>query len=84
VPAAASGDSEPLAGFTFVITGTLPGMSRDDAKEFVKSHGGRVTDSVSKNTTYLVAGVSAGSKLDKARQLGVEVIDEARLRLLVS
>jgi DNA ligase (NAD+) len=74
--------SQALDGLTFVITGTLPTMSRDQAKELVKVHGGKVTDSVSKNTSYLVAGEAAGSKLDKAQQLGVPVIDEARLREL--
>ncbi len=72
-----------LAGLTFVITGTLPSMSRDDAKAFIKAHGGKVTDSVSKNTSYLVAGEAAGSKLDKATQLGVPVIDEAALRQMI-
>jgi len=71
---------QPLAGLTFVITGTLPTMSRDEAKDFIKTHGGRVTDSVSKNTSYLVAGEAAGSKLDKASQLGVSVIDEKALQ----
>ena len=75
--------SQPLAGLTFVITGTLPTMSRDEAKDFIKAHGGKVTDSVSKNTSYLVAGEAAGSKLDKANQLGVPVIDEAALRQMV-
>ena len=70
----------PLAGLTFVITGTLPTLSRDEAKDLIKAHGGKVTDSVSKNTSYLVAGEAAGSKLDKANQLGVPVIDEAALR----
>jgi DNA ligase (NAD+) len=69
-----------LAGLTFVITGTLATMSRDEAKDFIKTHGGKVTDSVSKNTSFLVAGEAAGSKLDKANQLGVSVIDEAGLR----
>jgi DNA ligase (NAD+) len=73
-------EARPLAGLTFVITGTLPTMSRDEAKDFIKTHGGKVTDSVSKNTSYLVAGEAAGSKLDKATQLGVPVIDEAALR----
>ena len=59
------------AGLTFVITGTLPSLSRDQARDLIKAHGGKVTDSVSKNTSYLVAGESAGSKLDKAQQLGV-------------
>ena len=73
----------PLAGMTFVITGTLPTFSRDEAKNLIKAHGGKVTDSVSKNTSYLVAGEAAGSKLDKANQLGVPVIDEAALRQMV-
>ncbi len=72
-------EGQPLAGLTFVITGTLPTMSRDAAREFVKTYGGKVTDSVSKNTSYLVAGEAAGSKLQKAIQLGVSVIDEAQL-----
>jgi len=72
----------PLDGLTFVITGTLPTLSREGAKEYVKAHGGKVTESVSKNTSYLVAGEAAGSKLQKATQLGVPVIDEARLREL--
>jgi DNA ligase (NAD+) len=76
----AEAGAQPFAGLTFVITGTLPTMSRDEAKDFIKAHGGKVTDSVSKNTSYLVAGEAAGSKLDKATQLGVPVIDEAALR----
>jgi DNA ligase (NAD+) len=68
-----------LAGKTFVITGTLPSLSRQQATELVEANGGRVAGSVSKNTDFLVAGESAGSKLDKARTLGVEVIDEAEL-----
>jgi DNA ligase (NAD+) len=76
----AKAETQPLAGLTFVITGTLPSMSRDEAKDFIKAHGGKVTDSVSKNTSYLVAGEAAGSKLDKANQLGVPVIDESALR----
>ncbi len=74
--------AQPLAGLTFVITGTLPTMSREEAREFIKAHGGKVTDSVSKNTSYLVAGEAAGSKLAKALQLGIPVIDEAGLRRL--
>ena len=63
---AAKAEAQPLAGLTFVITGTLPTFSRDEAKDLIKVHGGKVTDSVSKNTSYLVAGEAAGSKLDKA------------------
>jgi DNA ligase (NAD+) len=72
----------PLAGLTFVITGTLPTWSRDDAKDFIESHGGKVTDSVSKKTSYLVLGENPGSKLEKARSLGVPILDEAGLRNL--
>jgi DNA ligase (NAD+) len=68
-----------LAGKTVVITGTLPSLSRQQATELVEANGGRVAGSVSKNTDFLVAGEAAGSKLDKARTLGVEVIDEAEL-----
>ncbi|OGO37777.1 MAG: DNA ligase (NAD(+)) LigA [Chloroflexi bacterium RBG_16_57_11] len=71
---------QPLAGMTFVITGTLPTLSRDQAKEYIQAHGGKVTDSVSKKTSYLVAGEAAGSKLAKAQELGVPVLDEAGLR----
>jgi DNA ligase (NAD+) len=68
-----------LAGKTVVITGTLPIMSRTKATEVVEQAGGRVTNSVSKATSFLVAGEEAGSKLEKARTLGVEIIDEAEL-----
>ncbi|MFN8571894.1 MAG: NAD-dependent DNA ligase LigA [Gemmatimonadaceae bacterium] len=68
-----------LKGQTVVITGTLPGLSRLEATELVERHGGRVTDSVSKKTSFVLAGEAAGSKLEKARQLGVAVIDEAEL-----
>ncbi len=76
--------AQTLEGLTFVVTGTLPSLSRDQAKDLIKTHGGKVTDSVSKNTSYLVAGEAAGSKLDKAQQLGVTIIDEARLRQMVA
>jgi len=66
-------------GMTFVVTGTLPTLSRTQATELIESQGGRVTSGVSKATTFLVVGADAGSKLDKARQLGVETIDEAEL-----
>jgi DNA ligase (NAD+) len=68
-----------LSGRTIVITGTLPSLSRTEATELVEAQGGHVTSSVSKNTSFVVAGENAGSKLDKARQLGVETIDEAEL-----
>jgi DNA ligase (NAD+) len=66
----------PLAGLTFVITGTLPSFSRDEAKAAVVERGGKVTDSVSKRTSYVVAGSSPGSKLAKAESLGVTVLDD--------
>ncbi len=68
-----------LEGLTFVLTGTLPTMTRDEAAELIKKNGGRVSGSVSKKTSYVVAGEEAGSKLTKARELGVNVIDEAGL-----
>ena len=60
-------EAQPLAGLTFVITGTLPTFSRDEAKDLIKAHGGKVTDSVSKNTSYVVAGEAAGSKLGQGQ-----------------
>ena len=82
---AASAAPQLLAGKTFVLTGTLPTLSRDEAKEMIEAAGGKVSGSVSKKTHYVAAGEEAGSKLDKARELGVEVIDEAGLRgLLIS
>jgi DNA ligase (NAD+) len=74
----------PLAGLTLVLTGTLPTWTREHATEMIQAAGGRVTTSVSKKTHYLVAGVSAGSKLEKARRLQVPVLDEAGLRRLLS
>jgi DNA ligase (NAD+) len=74
---------QPLEGLTFVITGTLPSMSREQAREVVETYGGKVTGSVSGNTDYLIAGEKAGSKLDRAHKLGVPVIDEAELRRMV-
>jgi DNA ligase (NAD+) len=72
-----------LAGKTFVLTGTLARLTRDEAKKLIEDAGGKVTGSVSKKTDYVVAGTDAGSKLDKARELGVEVIDEKALEELV-
>lgn len=70
---------DTLGGKTFVLTGTLPTMTRDEASALIKEHGGKVSGSVSKKTSYIVAGEDAGSKLQKARDLGVTVIDEAAL-----
>lgn len=72
----------PLTGQTFVITGTLPTWSREEAKAFIEANGGKVTDNVSKKTTYLVLGEAPGSKLAKAQSLGVAIVDEAGLRQL--
>jgi DNA ligase (NAD+) len=72
-----------LAGKTFVLTGTLAHFTRDHAKKMIEDAGGKVTGSVSKKTDYVVAGIDAGSKLDKAKELGVEVIDEKEMEKLV-
>ena len=74
----------PLSGKTLVITGTLPTLSRDQAKDLIEGAGGKVAGSVSKKTHYLLAGLEAGSKLDKARELGVAVIDENGLKELIN
>jgi len=75
---------KPLAGKTFVITGTLPTLSRDEAKDRLEAAGAKVAGSVSKKTDYLVAGEEAGSKLVKAQELGVAVIDESGMLSLLS
>jgi DNA ligase (NAD+) len=75
---------QPFAGLTFVITGTLPTWSRDEAKAFIEARGGKVTGSVSGNTDYLLAGEKAGSKLTKAESLNVPVLDEDRLRQMAA
>jgi DNA ligase (NAD+) len=72
-----------LAGKTFVLTGTLARWSREEARELIESLGGKVTDSVSKKTSYVVVGAEPGSKRDKARKLGVETLDEAAFARLV-
>lgn len=70
---------QPLAGMTVVLTGTLPTLSRDAAKELLEGAGAKVAGSVSKKTSFVVAGADAGSKLEKARELGIEVLDEAAM-----
>ncbi len=74
---------KPLAGMTLVLTGTLPTLTRDAAQALIEGAGGKVSGSVSKKTRYVVAGAEAGSKLDKARELGVAVLDEDGLRALL-
>ena len=73
-----------LSGLTFVVTGTLPTLTRDGVKEFIESNGGKVTDSVSKKTSYLVLGEEPGSKFEKAKSLGVKIIGEEELKKLVA
>jgi DNA ligase (NAD+) len=72
-----------LAGMTFVITGTLPNLKRDQAAQMIEAAGGKVAGSVSKKTSYVVAGEEAGSKLEKAQELGVPILDEAGLLILL-
>ncbi len=76
--------AQPFAGLTFVVTGTLPTFTRDEAQDFIKAHGGKVASSVSSKTNYVVAGENAGSKLTKAEALAVPVLSEAALRALAS
>ena len=75
--------SQSLQGKTFVLTGTLSNMTRDEAKHALQARGAKVTGSVSKNTDYVVSGENPGSKLDKAQQLGVEILDEEGLLKLL-
>jgi DNA ligase (NAD+) len=74
----------PLAGKTFVLTGTLPTLTRDEAKDMIEAAGGKVSGSVSKKTHFVVAGAEAGSKLDKAQELGVAILDEEGLKSLLA
>ena len=75
--------SDKFAGKTFVFTGTLANRSREAAAELVQQHGGKISGSVSKKTDYVVVGSDAGSKLDKARELGVTVLDEREFEKLI-
>ena len=83
VEAAAAGSVEGVAGKTFVLTGTLPTLGRDEARDLIEKAGGKVSGSVSKNTHYVVAGEEAGTKHTKAQELGVAILDEAGLRVLL-
>jgi DNA ligase (NAD+) len=83
IPRGSSGSQKALSGMTFVVTGTLPSLSRDDVKNLIQTNGGKVMDSISKNTNYLVLGENPGSKLSKAESLGVKVISEAELLALI-
>jgi DNA ligase (NAD+) len=74
--AAAKKSAQPFSGQTFVLTGTLPTMTREEASARIESLGGKVTSSVSKSTDYVLAGADAGSKLEKAQAFGVRIIDE--------
>ncbi|HEX4798338.1 MAG TPA: NAD-dependent DNA ligase LigA [Burkholderiales bacterium] len=75
-----AGAGRSFSGKTFVLTGTLPKMTREEAKELIEGHGGKVAGSVSRQTDYVVAGDEAGSKLERARELGIAIVDEAGLR----
>ncbi|EGV35466.1 NAD-dependent DNA ligase LigA [Neisseria weaveri] len=83
-PAVSDGLNQAVAGKTFVLTGTLPTLKRDEAQAMIEAAGGKVSGSVSKKTDYVVAGEAAGSKLEKANALGVAVLDEASLKLLIN
>jgi DNA ligase (NAD+) len=75
--------SDMLQGLTFVLTGTLPNMTREEASALIESHGGKVSSSVSSKTSYVLVGDSPGSKADKARQLGIPIISETDLKTMV-
>jgi len=84
VEAAAAGSVEGIAGKIFVLTGTLPTLGRDEARDLIEKAGGKVFSTVSKKTDYVVAGEEAGSKLTKAQELGVKIIDETMLRAILN
>ena len=78
-----SNQSNIFDGKSFVLTGTLDSLTRDEAKELIESAGGKVSSSISKKTDFLVSGEKAGSKLNKAQELGVKIINENELKLLL-
>jgi DNA ligase (NAD+) len=80
----ADASPKPLAGKVFVLTGAMPNLSRDAARELIEAAGGKVSGSVSKKTDYVIAGAEAGSKLQKAQELGITILDEAQLRQLLA
>ena len=77
-------EGDQFAGMTFVLTGTLPTYKREEAKELIERRGGKVSGSVSKKTSYVLAGEEAGSKLDKAQKLGIPVIDEEEFNKMLA
>ena len=84
-PAVAEEVPQPLEGLTFVITGTLPSMSREEATRLIEAHGGRVVGSVSKTTDYVLVGDKpGGTKFTRAQQLGVPMVEEATLRAMIA
>ena len=78
-----SSTTDKLSGLTIVITGTLDSMSRDQARDLIEQNGGKVTSTVSKNTSYLLAGDNPGSKLEKAEKLNIEILDKEKLLKLI-
>jgi DNA ligase (NAD+) len=83
-PRPQAAQAQPFSGLTFVVTGTLPTLSREEAQALIKANGGKVTSSVSAKTSYLVVGENAGSKLEKAQALGIPTLTEEQLRALIN